>query len=520
MSSPDPAGQVSPVELARRVLAGREAWLVGGTTRDRLLGRASADIDVVLPGDVEQAARALARAAPRAACFELSSEHRAWRVVCGEQGWQADLEPMRAATLEQDLRLRDFTVNAIAEPLSGGEPIDPVGGIEDLRAGRLRAASPKAFVEDPLRVMRLARVAVELDLEPEPETLALARTAAPLLAGVSAERVFAELGRILSAAQARRGIELLVSVGAGEAVLPELVRLRGIQQSRYHHADVYEHTLEVLDRTVTLTHALAGAGHAGAEPDAGADDGAGVVDAGAALVSTSAAAQVRAVLASMDGQLRARLASVLAEPLADELTRGQALAWGALLHDAAKPRTQGISGEGGRVTFIGHDVAGAELAREVLGRLRASERLRSFVAGLVRGHLRLGFLVHEPQPLSRRAVFGYLRACSPVEVDVTLLSIADRLATRGDRAKEAIDAHLQLAIVTLPDALDWHSKGPPAVPLRGDDLARELGIAHGPRLGELLEELLEARYAGDIKSRSEAVAYARELLAESESSRS
>jgi poly(A) polymerase len=484
----------SPVELARMALADRRAWLVGGALRDRLLGRASSDIDVVLAGDVEPAARALARAAPRAACFELSSDHRSWRVVCNQQGWQADLEPLRAPTLEQDLGMRDFTVNAIAEPLAGGTPIDPLGGIADLRARRLRAASANAFLEDPLRVMRLARVAVELELEPDGDTLVLARAAAALLEGVSAERVFAELRRILSSVHARRGIELLAAVGAGAVVLPELEALRGVGQSRYHHADVYEHTLEVLERTVLLTHALSGEG----EP----------------VGDSSARAQVGEVLERMGTELCHRVAPVLAEPLADELTRGQALAWGALLHDAAKPRTRGTAAAGGRVTFIGHDVAGAELSRQILGRLRGSERLQAFVAALVRHHLRLGFLVHEPQPLSRRSVFGYLHACSPVEVDVTLLSIADRLATRGDRAAEAIAAHLQLAIAILPDALDWRASGPPAVPLPGDELARELGITPGPRLGELLEQLLEARYAGDIVSRTEAVAYARGLLAE------
>ena len=524
MSPTDPAAGSSPVELARHALAGREAWLVGGATRDRLLGRPSADVDVVLEGDVEQAARALARAATRAACFELSSDHRCWRVVSAEQGWQADFEPLRAATLEQDLRLRDFTVNAIAEPLAGGEPIDPLGGIEDLRAGRLRAASPGAFLEDPLRVMRLARVAVELELEPDPETLTLARVAAPGLQGVSAERVFVELRRILSSVRARHGVELLADIGAAGAVLPELERLRGVQQNRYHHADVYVHTLEVLERTVALTHALSGMVSAGAAVSVAPSDATGfppsaaVREVAEVLAGDDPALQVQAVLARMGPQLRARLAALLAEPLADELTRGQALAWGALLHDAAKPRTRDTDAAGGRVTFIGHDVAGAELAREVLGRLRASEKLQSFVAGLVRNHLRLGFLVHEPQPLSRRTVFGYLRRCSPVALDVTLLSIADRLATRGDRAQEAIAAHLELAIAVLPDALEWHEQGPPAVPVRGDELARELGITPGPRLGELLEELLEARYAGDIAGRAEAVAYARELLADSESS--
>ena len=143
------------------------------------------------------------------------------------------------------------------------------------------------------------------------------------------------------------------------------------------------------------------------------------------------------------------------EPLADGLTRGEALRWGALLHDAAKPLTRGVRPGDGRVTFIGHDERGAALAREVLGRLRSSERLRGHVAALVRHHLRLGFLVHERQPLSRRTVFAYLRATDPVEVDVTLLSVADRLATRGDRAQEAIAAHLAVAEDMLGDALRW-----------------------------------------------------------------
>ena len=107
-------------------------------------------------------------------------------------------------------------------------------------------------------------------------------------------------------------------------------------------------------------------------------------------------------------------------------------------------------------------------------------------------------------------MFGYLRACSPVEVDVTLLSVADRLATRGDRARESIEAHLRLARGVLGDALRWRAEGPPAPLLRGDELARELGIATGPRVGELLEELAAAQYAGEVTTRAQALAFARE----------
>jgi hypothetical protein len=148
----------------------------------------------------------------------------------------------------------------------------------------------------------------------------------------------------------------------------------------------------------------------------------------------------------------------------------------------------------------------------VLGRLRASERLRGHVAALVRHHLRAGFLVHEPQPLSRRTVFGYMRACSPVEVDVTLLSAADRLATRGDRARESTEAHLGVIEGLLADALHWRADGPPPPSIRGDELAARLAIPAGPRIGELLLAIAEAQYAGEISSTAQALDYARALV--------
>jgi putative nucleotidyltransferase with HDIG domain len=468
----------SALQIARTGLAGRRAWVVGGTLRDRLLGRETADLDMVVEGDPGEAARAVSRAAGRAACFALSEEFGSWRVVARDHSWQIDVEPLRAETLEQDLALRDFTVNAIAEPLEGGSPIDPLGGLADLEARRLRMAAPSAFADDPLRVLRLVRAAVELDLAPEAETVRCARESTGALGGVSAERVFAELRRILAAARAREGLELMHDLGATAVVLPELEALRGVEQSRFHHRDVHGHTFEVLDRTIELTERRG-----------------------------PHAEELDRVTGSHDAQVR----GFLSEPLADELSRGEALRWGALLHDAAKPLTREVRPLDGRVTFIGHDVRGAELARSVLERLRASERLRAHVAALVRHHLRLGFLVHEPQPLARRTVFAYLRACSPVEVDVTLLSVADRLATRGDKAGAAIDAHLAVARDMLGAALRWHADGPGAPLLRGDELARELAIAPGPRLGELLEALAEARYAGELDTREQALAYARTL---------
>ena len=457
------------LEAARRSLRGPRAWVVGGALRDRALGRDTDDVDLVVDGDVRLTARTIAGQV-RGAAFPLSESFGAWRVIGPDRSWQADLTPLAGGAIEEDLARRDFTVNAMAEPLEGGDTIDPYGGAADLDAGRLRMVSPASFDDDPLRVLRLARLACELALEPETTTAAEARARAARLADVSSERVFAELKRVVVAPAAISGIRLMDDLGALQAVLPEVAGLKGVEQSTYHHLDVYDHTLAVLESTIELER----------DP-------------------------------SPLGRHAEAVTTHLSAPLADQLTRAQALRFGALLHDAAKPQTRGVL-PGGRVTFMGHDSAGADLARVVLRRLRTSERLQSHVAALTRHHLRLGFLVHQ-RPLPHRTVYAYLTETAPVEIDVTVLSVADRLATRGRKSDVAIQRHLDLADEMLGEALrrqDLLAEGPL---VRGDDLARELGIEPGPRLGSLIERLQEARFAGEIATRDDAVQLARSLVA-------
>ena len=455
-----------PRALTAEALRGRRAWLVGGAVRDAILGRPTFDLDVAVEGDVAAAARSLARTA-RGPVFELSDAFGSWRVMARNRGWQVDLSPLRGGSLEADLALRDFTVNAIAEPLEGGARVDPHGGVRDLAAGCLRAVGREAFADDPLRVVRLVRLAAELGLGADPATCALARTSAPGAATVAQERVLAELKHIVAGDGVVASLALMDDLGLTAAILPELHALHGVDQNRYHHADVYAHTIEVLERAMEL------------QADPGATFGAAHADA------------VRAVLA---------------EPLAEDVDRGFGLRIGALLHDVAKPVTLGRRDDG-TPTFLGHDSAGAELSREILTRLRAGEKLKAHAAGLARHHLRLGFLVHE-RPLARRALYRYLRATEPVEVDVTLLSVADRLATRGRKAPESIAKHLELAREVLPAALQWRTQGRRVPLVRGDALATELGLADGREIGRLLAEIDEAHFAGEIATPQEAVALA------------
>ena len=456
-----------PITVLSRIKA-NGAWLVGGAVRDRLLGRPTADYDVAVQEEPRTLARELARST-HAHAFGLSEGFGVWRVVARDHTWQVDVLPVGGGSIEADLGKRDLTINAIAEPLSGEGYVDPFGGLRDLRARRLRMVSREAFTEDPLRALRLARLGCELGFDVEAETAAVAAANAPRLRDVAPERIFGELKRILATDRAVEGVELMDALQATGAVLPELAELRGVQQSPYHHLDVREHTLAVLAATIELEGA----------PE------------------------------RWLGRHAEAIHAFLAEPLANELTRGQALRFGALFHDIAKPQTRDVTTEG-RITFIGHDRTGAEMARSALSRLRASERLCEYVAALARHHLRLGFLVHE-MPLTRRAVYRYLRVTDPVQVDVTLLSVADRLATRGKGSEKAIARHVELADQLVGEALAWRAE-PPRAPIRGDELAREIGLRPGPEIGRLLDELEEASFAGEIQSRDQAVEHARDVL--------
>jgi hypothetical protein len=180
------------VELARDVLAGEEAWVVGGAVRDELLERELVDLDIAVR-DPKRAARAYASASDGAP-FPLSERHGAWRVAL-DSGRTVDFTPL-PGSIEDDLATRDFTINAIARPLAGGEAIDPFGGRRDLEERRLRAVSPQVFRDDPLRLLRAVRLEDELELRLDEATEALAREQAALVTEPSGERILAELRRL------------------------------------------------------------------------------------------------------------------------------------------------------------------------------------------------------------------------------------------------------------------------------------------------------------------------------------
>jgi putative nucleotidyltransferase with HDIG domain len=339
-------------------------------------------------------------------------------------------------------------------------------------AGRLRAVSSHSFEDDPLRLMRAARIAAVLGMDVDPPTARLALRTAHRAGEPAGERQLGELRLLLGGPEPVRGLALLDELGVTATALPEVEHLRGVEQNPNHHLDVHGHTIAVLERLL----------------------------------------EVEERMTAFAGEHAPGVEALLDEPLADEMTRRTALRFAALVHDLGKPATRGQ--RAGYITFIGHDRVGAEIILGMCKRLRASRRLSAYLAGITRNHLRLGFLIHE-LPLGRRRVLEYLRATDPDPVDVTLLTMADRLAARGSGvvASEAmVQAHLDLAREMIGEGLAWRSEGPPRSPVRGDELAAALGIQPGRKLGNLLAEVEAGVFAGEVTTRDDAIALARASL--------
>ena len=408
--------------IDRLVDHGHAAYVVGGSVRDALLGRAAQDWDLatdarpdrllaVFPGAVYENKFGTVAVREGDAVHEVTTfrtDHdyadfrRPHRVEFGDD-------------VRLDLARRDFTVNAIAWGREAGSPdsaiVDPFAGLADIRGRVLRAVGdPGArFGEDALRMFRAVRLAAVLDFSIEPATLAAIREHATLAAHVSGERVSAELEKLLTAPRPSTGFRLMADTGLLAVVLPELAAERGVPQNKIEGEDLLDHTLGSVD----------------------------------------AAPADRPVV---------RLA--------------------ALVHDIGKPSTVDDG------PFRSHEVVGAELTEQLLDRLHAPKAATERVVGLVRHHM----FTYEPS----WGDAGVRRFIQRVGIDAIddlfALRRADNIGS-GVAAdahglaelRERVDAELAASVVLDRSRLA----------VRGDDLIAELGVPAGPRLGRILDELLE-----------------------------
>jgi poly(A) polymerase len=438
--------EVSPVALdlgSRFAAAGHELALVGGPVRDAALGRVVADLDLTTD-------------APPLVVMELLTgwADALWDVgvafgtvgarrgdvhveITTYRSESYDLDSRKPAvafgtSLAGDLGRRDFTVNSMAVRLPDLVFVDPYGGLSDLAAGRLRTPnSPaKSFSDDPLRMMRAARFVSQLEFSVDDEVVAAMTAMADRLDIVSAERVRDELTKLVLGRNPRGGLELLVSTGLADRVLPELPKLRLEIDEHHRHKDVFEHSLTVLDQAIDL--------ESGHEPSSGPD-------------------------------LVLRLA--------------------ALLHDIGKPRTRRFEGDG-RVSFHHHEVVGAAMVRKRLRALRFSSHEVAAIGDLVELHLR--FHGYGTGEWTDSAVRRYVRDAGPLLSRLHKLTRAD-CTTRNRRKATTLARtydHLEERIAKLSAEEELAAIRPT---LDGNAIMRILDLPPGPMIGKAYRYLLEVR---------------------------
>jgi len=474
----------------RRLLAGLRrvvpsAYLVGGAVRDLASGRLPADLDVVTTGDPAHAADAIARWLGGHA-FPLDPDRGHHRVVM-EDGGVSVIDVSQADDVQTDLARRDFTIDAMAAPILEdggiGQVIDPFGGLADLDARALRMLNPANLKDDPLRLLRAVRIAIELDMRVENSTALAIRSLGPLLDSVAGERVRDELARIFASSRAYEGVRLLDSLGLLDVVLPELAPARGVGQPEQHHYyDVFEHSM----------HALAS------------------IDE---MLQDQPTRTDREWLGPLfrEGIDSFDLDSYLAEPIGSQ-TRLSLIKFATLLHDVSKPETKSIEADG-RVRFLGHPELGAVKARAICNRLRFGSRETHFVGLLVEEHLRPTMLAAARQLPSRRALYRFFRDLGEAAPACLVLSLADAAGATGPRLQpERWRGHVAYAAHILAAQAELNIPAEKAERLiSGRDLIDELGMAPGPELGRVLEAVNEAIAVGEITTRAGAIEYARGL---------
>ena len=487
-------------------------WLVGGAVRDALAGRVLHDIDVVVAGDALAVARDFAQAIGGAVGV-LDATGGIVRVVPPNASLHFDFATMQGASIEEDVRVRDFTINALALPLTTASLaalldgtlhlpladgawglLDPCGGLADLAARRLRMVSAMALANDPVRILRAARLATTLDLTSDAATSDAACLVAPRLATMPPERLLAEIYAMMAQPHSTQAMHLLDAMGALTVLVPPLIPCRGMTQGRLHYWDVFDHTLAVidsLDRVVALLEAGLRQPAVLGEPDAD-----GRVPHPDAL--------------DLGGQNAVVLAR-LHTPLAEGQTRLTMLKVAAIFHDVGKPVTRGVR-DNGDIHFQGHAEAGVPLTSPVLRAWRMGRTARRFVETAVACHMRPGQIAG-PQGLSDKAARHFFRDAGDVGIDVAVFSLADHLAVYGPNPLTRFWLSHYPAVVELVRRVYMEPERViPARLLDGNDLIARYGLAHGPEIGRILALVDAAHLDGTVATRKEALAFVARYL--------
>ena len=454
-------------QAARLFPAQAGAYLVGGCIRDLLLGLPPADYDLAVSGSPEAYARLLAAKFGGRPIAIGPDRHRLFRVAAGDRIF--DLSPLAGAGIEEDLENRDFTINAMAFDLTGRNLIDPLNGLRDLQAKTLKMASPRAFVNDPLRQLRTFRLAVQFSCRIETATLAAVKNMTGTIQTCAGERIRSEMFKLFAFHGSAQVVQQMADCGLLFDIFPELKALQNCSQNEHHSFDVWTHTLAAYQ---FLENYLDSQNLDAAHP------------------------HVQQAAAHVQQRKQAGL-----------------LKMALLLHDIGKPATRSEDA-GGKVHFYGHGRRGAALAADICTRLKCSRAESDYIGTMVRLHNRPLFLylLQAHNRLSDRAVTRFFIHCADLAPAILIHAIADYAGKRPVQGKDLGD-YTRFVESLLSQYFETHTRrqAEPGL-LTGRDLIAHFGLAPSPLFKKLLEKVETARLAGEIQDRQQALELVSTLL--------
>ncbi|MBM3252241.1 MAG: HD domain-containing protein [Candidatus Omnitrophica bacterium] len=451
-------------------------YLVGGYLRDTLLQKEkeNLDIDFCLKSGAIKFAHTLSRKM-KAGFVVLDKTHGCARIVkrIKDKIYTLDFTDFRGKTLEDDLKHRDFTINALSLELDkvfldeklDNLLIDPYQGKKDLKAKIIRLVNKKGFDEDPLRILRAFSLSAIFGFKIDQPTLELTRLKRKKLSGVSGERLRDELFKILDGPEAFRYLAQLDKLKILQDIIPEIEIMRGVKQGPYHHLDVWKHTLET-------------------------------------------ARQLELCIAEQNNNPEVR--GYLDEFISSNRRRRALIKLGALLHDIGKPSA--LRRENGKIKFHGHERIGLDITRNIALRLKLSNDESDSLEKMVLWHLRPGYLADNAE-ITPRAIFRYFRDTDKECVSTLLLSIADQRSTKGPLTSRTSRIHHEKVVLGLIKEYFKRKKQkrPPRL-INGDDLIKKFKLEPSPLIGRILSEIEELQAIGKIKSKKIALAKARQII--------
>ena len=444
----------------------KDAFIIGGSIRDLLLSRVPADYDIACAENPEKFAKKIVARSGGHFVRLGKSDQVIIRVISG--GMIFDVASLNGASIEEDLKKRDFTVNAIAYDLYSEKIIDCLGGLRDLVDKKVRMVSKKIFKHDPVRLIRAYRIGACLNFEIESRTSETIAFHVKLLKNIAGERIRAELLSMLGTSASYPYLIQMANNGLLGEIFPGFGLLKGLFENNHHQFDMFEHTLSAFEHLEAILN----------KPE----------------------------------DLLPDITIKIGEYI--EKTSPALIKCAILIHDIGKPLVKTL-GNDGKCRFYGHAQKSARMAQAFGQRLRFSNHEQQVIQCVVRHHMAPLYLftAYEKQTPIQKSIVRFYKRCNDNAPAVLLAAMADTQAKQNKTTSQSKNFISFIKMLLFDYFMNYQLVSSKAPLMTGHDLIHVFGLAPSPLFKKILDLVDEARLTHTVKSRSEALELVRDFLA-------